>query len=117
MTLEAWAGRIASHPRIAVFVALLATSAGVALLLDRPKGSALTWIAVPLIVVGGSVFAWGVWPRKVPLPEAPPSLATKIRRRFIWNRRFIPLFPAFGIAIILVIWVTNVILTGQATLG
>src|SRR2546421_7763852 len=117
MTLEAWAGRIASHPRIAVFVALLATSAGVALLLDRPKGSALTWVAVPLIVVGGSVFAWGVWPRKVPLPEAPPSLATKILRRITWNRRLIPLFPAFGIAIILGDLVYNLNLTGSATLG
>ena len=117
MTLEAWAGRIASHHRIAAFVALLATSAGVALLLDQPKGSALTWIAVPLIVTGGSVFAWGVWPRKVPLAEAPPSLATKILRRITWNRRLIPLFPAFGIAIILGDLVYNLNLAGSATFG
>jgi archaeosortase C (PEF-CTERM variant) len=117
MIFQVLAGRIASHRRIATFVALLTTSAGIALLIDRPKGSLLAWIGMPLLVVGGAVFAWGVWPRTVSLPEAPPSLASRILRRITWNRRLIPLFPAFGIAIILADLGYNLILTSSPTLG
>ncbi len=101
MRLAAWAAIAVRHRRTVILLAILTTFAGVALLIDRPEGVALEWIAPSLLVVGGSVFAWGVWPRGPPNSEAPQSVATRLLRRLTWNGRLVPFFPVFGVAIVL----------------
>src|SRR6266508_4627585 len=101
MRLAAWAAIAVRHRRTVILLAILTTFAGVALLIDRPEGVALEWIAPSLLVVGGSVFAWGVWPRGPPNSEPPRSVATRLLRRLTWNGRLVPFFPVFGVAIVL----------------
>src|SRR2546428_6708720 len=83
------------------FVALITTFAGVGLLLDRPKGSILEWLGIPLLIVGGAMFAWAVWPAGlVPVPSA-PNLANRLLGWLTWGRRLVKLFSAIGIGIVI----------------
>ncbi len=63
MGLDGWAAFADRHRRAMILLALVSTFAGVGLLIDRPKGTVFEWLAVPLLAVGGAVFAWAVWPR------------------------------------------------------
>jgi archaeosortase C (PEF-CTERM variant) len=101
MDTEAWAAFAALHRRVIVLFALLTTFAGVALIIDQPKGTVLEWLSVPLLVGGGSVFAWALLPRHAQGVESPPSLASRLLRRLTWQGRLVSLFPIFGIAIVL----------------
>jgi len=81
--------------------ALLSTFAGVGLLIDRPKGTILEWVAVPLLAGGGAVFAWVVWPRTTETIGTNESLANRFLRRVTFGGRLVPLFPAMGVGIVL----------------
>ena len=92
----------ARHRRLIILVAVLTTFAGAALLIDRPEGTVLEWFALPILVGGGTVLVWGVWPRGASAPEGPSSVASRILRRLTWQGRLVPLFPVFGAAIVLI---------------
>jgi archaeosortase C (PEF-CTERM variant) len=99
------------HRREMILLALLTTFAGAALLIDRPKGSVLEWFALPLLLAGGGIFVWAVWPSKETLAETPNYLASRLLWRLGWNGRLIPFFPVIGIALILADVVYNLTLS------
>lgn len=101
MGLEKVAAIAIRHRSATVLLALVTTFAGVALIVDRPKGTVLEWLALPLIVLGGALFAWVVWPISTSPSEAPPSLASRFLRRATLDGRFVRLFPAIGIGVII----------------
>jgi len=99
------------HRGSIVLVSLLATFAGVALIIDQPEGTPLPWLAVPLLAIGGACLTWTVWPKSHVPGEAPNSLAAKLLRRVTLNCRLIPTFPAVGVGIILADLAYNITLS------
>src|SRR6266540_1841100 len=116
MSLAAWAATAARHRRTMILLAILTTSAGGALLIDRPEGSVLEWLGLPFLVVGGAVFVWSVWPHGATTPPGPPSVGARLLRRLTWDGRLVPFFPALGAAIILADIGYNVALSGTPAL-
>jgi len=107
MALDGLAAFARLKHRWMALVALVSTFAGVALAIDRPKGTILEWLAVPLLAVGGAIFAWVVWPRTTETIGASESLANRFLHRVTFGGRLIPLFPAIGVGIVLADLVYN----------
>ena len=99
-----------------ILLALVCSFAGVGLVIDRPKGSLLEWLAAPLIAVGGSVFAWAVWPRAVAPVDVRNSLASRLLQRLTFHGRLVALFPAIGVGIILSDLAYNLVLSATPDL-
>ena len=99
MRLDALATLAERHRRALILVALLSAFAGVDLLINRPKGSELQWLALPFLAIGGALFAWAVWPRDVAAAEPAPSLAGRLLQRVTGQGRLVRAFPAIGVAI------------------
>jgi len=99
MRLDALATLAERHRRALILVALLSAFAGVDLLINRPKGSELQWLALPFLAIGGALFAWAVWPRDVAAAEPVPSLAGRLLQRVTGQGRLVRAFPAIGVAI------------------
>jgi len=103
-------------------IALVTTFAGVALLIDRPKGTILEWLAFPFFVAGGSIFAWAVWPRTEAIVDNQRSIAKRLLHLLTWNGRLVPYFPGFGVALLLMdlgynlIWSTPTSLQTEDTI-
>ena len=109
-------GIAAKHRKVLLLVALLATFAGADLLLNRPKGSGLTWIGLPVLALGAFLFAWAVWPQGRAPAAAEGSLASALLRRATWGGRLIPFFPALGIVVIVADLAYNVALSATPAL-
>lgn len=93
--------RLARGPRrIAILLALLTTFAGADILLNRPKGSELQWLAIPFLAAGAALFAWAVWPRGVAPQASRPSLANRLIHLLTWRGRLVPYFPVLGIGLV-----------------
>jgi len=116
MGFERWSALAGQHRRTMILVAMLTTFAGVALLIDRPKGTVLEWFALPLTAVGGAIFAWAVWPRFGLPQEASPSLASHFLRHLTFHGRLVRLFPAIGVGIILADFMYNLLLSATPSL-
>src|SRR2546428_4216757 len=101
MKLRDWIAKLAKSHRATTFVALITTFAGVGLLLDRPKGSILEWLGIPLLIVGGAMFAWAVWPAGLGPVQSGPKLGNRPLGRLKGGRRLGELFPALGIRIVI----------------
>lgn len=80
-------------------VALVTTFAGVALLIDRPRGTVFEWVSIPIIILGGGLLAWYVWPTDIPPVESSGSLASRFLWRITLGGRLLRFFPIFGIGI------------------
>jgi len=104
------------HRGVIILVALLTTFAGVALLIDRPEGTSVEWLALPLLVLGGAFLTWAVWPKSSLPGSAPNTLATKLLHRITFDGRLIPIFPAVGVGIILADLAYNVTVSGTPAL-
>ena len=113
MGLEKAVEILMRHRTVMALLALVTTFAGIALVVDRPKGTMLEWIAPPLIVVGGVLFAWAVWRTPESSVQGPPSLASRFLRRVTFEGRLVRLFPAIGVGVIVADVVYN--LTVSAT--
>src|SRR5207249_423396 len=98
MDLRAYATIAARYRRSISLLALLTTFAGVALVIDQPKGTLLEWLALPLLVGGGSVFAWALVPRRLGDTETRPSIADRLLRQITWQGRLVSFFPALPMA-------------------
>src|SRR2546421_2105677 len=83
-----------------ILVALLTTSAGVGLLIDRPKASVLEWLGVPLVVLGGGILSWTLWPAWGGETEGLRPVSTRLLRRVTLNGRLVRLFPMIGVGLI-----------------
>ncbi len=90
MGFERWSALAGQHRRTMILVAMLTTFAGVALLIDRPKGTVLEWFALPLTALGGAIFAWAVG--------------------------LVRWFPAIGVGIILADFMYNLLLSATPSL-
>ncbi len=101
MHVEAWARKLERHRSAAALLALLSTFAGVGLILDRPKGTVLEWLALPLLVAGGALLAWVVWPHGTVAATTTDSMANRLLRRITLGGRLVPIFPALGVGIVL----------------
>jgi len=117
MALHGWAAVAERHRRSLILTALLSAFAGVALVIDRPKGTILEWLAIPFLVAGAGLFAWAVWPRGVAPAEAAPSLARWLLRWLTWQGRLVPYFPAIGVAILALDVAYNLVLTSSMMFG
>ena len=117
MGLDRWPVATKTHRRALILAALLSTFAGVALVIDQPKGTFLEWLAVPFLVGGAALFAWAVWPHGVATGEATPSLAGKLLRWLTWQGRLVPFFPAIGAGIFALDIAYNVVIASRLTFG
>ncbi len=117
MGLDGWAAIAERHRRTMVLVALVSTFAGVGLLIDRPKGTVLEWLAIPFLVAGVAVFAWAVWPRGIAVAASKPSLAQKLLGILTLRGRLVPYFPAIGAAILALDVAYNLVIASTATFG
>ncbi|HEX9341587.1 MAG TPA: archaeosortase/exosortase family protein [Thermoplasmata archaeon] len=99
-----------------VLMALITTFAGVALLVDRPKGSVLEWVALPLVAFGGAIFVWQVWPQTTQKEPSRNHIFDKILSRFRLDNRRVSVFPALGAAIVLTDIAYNVFLSANPQL-
>jgi len=116
MGLRDWITTLAKFHRAATLIALITTFAGVALLIDRPKGSVLEWLGIPFLVIGGAIFAWAVWPSGTAPVQSAPNLASRLLGWLTWDRRLVKLFPAFGVGIVVADVSYNLFLSATPTL-
>src|SRR2546422_11490259 len=96
MGLPRWFRAFANSRRATSFISLISTFAGVGLLLDRPKGTILEWLSLPLIVFGGALITWAIWPARYTSSNSSPALSTRLVRRLTLDRRLVPPFPGVG---------------------
>ena len=101
MGILSWVAILRRHRRAMILAALVTTFAGVGLVIDRPKGTILEWLALPLLVFGGGLLTLSLWPSSHTEAEASSSLARRFLRRLTLNGRLLTFFPAIGVAIIL----------------
>ena len=116
MGLDRWTAFAAQHRRTMILLALVSTFAGVALVLDRPKGTILEWFAAPLLAVGGGVFAYVVWPGASAETQMRDSLASRFLHFVTFRGRLQSAFPALGVAIIVVDLAYNMLLSATPAL-
>src|SRR5712691_4729157 len=113
MDVLRWLQAPTRHRTVLILVALLSAFGGVDLLLDRPKGSGLQWLAIPLLAAGGALFAWAVWPKGVAPAASRSSLAGGLIRLVTLRGRLIPYFPIFGVAIAIADLIYNLALRSE----
>src|SRR5438309_4278230 len=102
MEILRWVAALQRRRRTMILVALVTTFAGVALLIDRPKGTVLEWLALPFLVAGGALFALAVWPSRE-IDAAPSgSMAGRLLDRITLHGKLISMFPPVGVGIVLV---------------
>ncbi len=101
MKFDRWVRLGGRHRNEVALAALVLTFAGVALILDRPKGTTLEWLSVPLFVAGGTLFAWAVWPARENAAAPIDSMASRLLYRITLQRRLVPLFPVLGVGVVL----------------
>ena len=116
MGLDRFASQLRRHRSAVVLASLLTACAGVALLLDRPKGGILEWLGIPFVVVGGAAFTWCVWPTEPRLTALKPTLANRFLSWSTWDGRLVQLFPAFGVATVLADLLYNIFLSATPAL-
>jgi archaeosortase C (PEF-CTERM variant) len=99
-----------------VLLALLTTFAGVALIVDRPKGAVLEWLGIPILALGVALFTWTVWPSVAGTPATSTSIASRLLARFTLNGRLLPFFPVIGAAIVVADLGYNLTLSATPTI-
>src|SRR5947208_11930874 len=100
MDLRRWLDADWRHRTFLILAALLGTFAGVDLLLNRPEGSWLQWLGVPLLAGGGSLLAVCAWPTSLLSQKNRTYLANRFIRTITWHGRLVPYFPVIGISIL-----------------
>ncbi len=117
MGLEAWAAKMATHRRALGLVGLLVAFTGVSMVLNPTHATDLTWIGVVLLVVGAVLFAILLWPQAAAqAPVETPSLGARLIRRLAWDGRLIRLFPALGVALVVLDLGYNLVLSASPAL-
>jgi len=100
MGLERWTAYAERHRSVVGLTALLVTFGAVALVLDRPKGAAEMWLALPLFAAGAALFVWVLWPAGRPMAAAEPTLATRLIRFLTLRGRLTKAFPVAGVVVV-----------------
>ena len=100
MGLAAAAERMARHPRALGLASLLVAFTGVSMVLNPTHATSLVWVGLAFLVVGMALFAFVVWPEAGAPTAARPSMGSRLIQRLTWRGRLIPLFPVFGVALV-----------------
>ena len=116
MELMRWVAALQRRRRTMILVALVTTFAGVGLLIDRPKGTIVEWLALPLLIVGGGLLTLAVWPSTDAAVDSSSSLASRFLRWLTVNGRLVPFFPVLGVALIIADLVYNWVLSATPAL-
>jgi exosortase/archaeosortase family protein len=116
MEIVRWVASLQRRRRTMILVALVTTFAGVGLLIDRPKGTIVEWLALPLLVVGGGLLTLAVWPSTDAAVDSSTSLASRFLRWLTMNGRLVPFFPVLGVALIIADLVYNWVLSATPAL-
>jgi len=101
MNLESWRQIAARFHRPIILTALAATLVGATLITADPGGSVLALAGFPFLFAAGALFTWAAWAAAE--PGSPPqfSLADRLLHRITIGDRAVPLFPLFGVGIVL----------------
>ena len=116
MGLAAWAGRWSSHRRALGLVSLLVAFTGVSMVLNPTHATSLVWVGLALLVAGVGLFAFLVWPRTAAPAAEKPSMGSRLIRALSWDRRLVPFFPVFGVAIVVLDLTYNYVLSASPAL-
>ena len=100
MGLAAAAEWTARHPRALGLASLLVAFTGVSMVLNPTHATSLVWVGLAFLVAGVALFAFVVWPRAGAPAAAKPSMGSRLLRRLTWDGRLVPLFPVFGVALV-----------------
>ncbi len=100
MGLAAWAERMSRHRRALGLVGLLVAFTGVSMVLNPTHATSLVALGIAFLVVGIALFAFLVWPRTEAPAAARESMGSRLIHRLTIRGRLIPLFPVFGVAIV-----------------
>ena len=100
MGLAAAAGRMSRHPRALGLASLLVAFTGVSMVLNPTHATSLVWVGLAFLVAGIALFAFLVWPKADATAAAKPSMGSRLIRCLTWDGRLIPLFPVFGVALV-----------------
>src|SRR2546422_6744683 len=111
MELMRWVAALQRRRRTMILVALVTTFAGVGLLIDRPKGTIVEWLALPLLVVGGGLLTLAVWPSTDAAVDSSCSLASPFFRWLTISGGLVPLFSLIGGAPLIPALVYNLVLS------
>ncbi len=106
----------ASHRRALGLASLLVAFTGVSMVLNPTHATALIWLGLALLVVGAGLFAFLVWPSADAPTAAQSSMGSRLIRRLAWNGRLVPLFPLFGVAIVVMDLAYNFVLSASPAL-
>src|SRR5437867_7827654 len=101
MDFSQFRGYAARHRSFIALLTLLTTFAGVALILDRPKGPGLELVGIPLIIFGGAGFMWVVWPAEARTLEVNATLVDRFMQWLTPNGGLVRFFPAIGVGLVL----------------
>src|SRR2546422_9465989 len=71
----------ARHRQAMILAALVTTFAGVALFIDRPRGTVLEWLVAPFLAFGAAPFTSAGWPRPPRVPGKRKHLASRVSFR------------------------------------
>jgi len=103
MNLDHWRRIVARFRRPILLAALVTTLVGATLIIADPRGSVLAWFGFPFLIAAGMLFGWATSAAMEPGAETPRqlSLADRLLDRLTFGGRATPLFPLFGIGIVL----------------
>src|SRR3990172_1488899 len=100
MDFQKIVGWAKGHRNSLVVVAFVFVLAGADLIVNRPKGD-VEWLSIPLLAAGLALLVLIFWPTAKPGPR---PRGDTIAQRILWKLtvagRLVPLFPVFGILLI-----------------
>lgn len=100
MGLAAWADRLSRHRRALGLAGLLVAFTGVSMVLNPTHATSLVAVGLAFLVVGVVLFAFLVWPRTAAPVAERESMGSRLIHRLTFGGRLVPLFPVFGVAIV-----------------
>ncbi len=100
MGLEAWAEKVSRHRRALGLVSLLVAFTGVSMVLNPTHATSVVALGIAFLVVGIALFAFLVWPRTAAPAAERESMGSRLIHRLAVRGRLIPLFPVFGVALV-----------------
>ena len=113
MNPDRWRRIAARFRRPILLGAFVTTLVGATLTTADPRESVLAALGFPFLVAAGILFGWAAWAAVEPGAGAPRqfSLADRLMHRLTFGGRAVPLFPLFGVGIVLADLAYNLILS------
>lgn len=116
MGLAVWAERLSRHRRALGLAALLVAFTGVSMVLNPTHAPSLVAVGLGFLVAGAALFAFLVWPRTAAPVAVRASMGSRLIQRLSFRGRLLPLFPVFGVALLVLDLGYNVFLSSTPAL-